>query len=769
MVLRDPAALLSPAHFTFLAVFFVSGFAALLYQVIWQRMLGFFGGADVYAVTIVVSAFMGGLGFGSLAGGHLADRLSGRGRLLAFVGCELAVAIFAMFSGLVYYDWLYSQLGSWQMSRLVMSLLIFAVTLWPTFFMGMSLPLLTTAMTQDARQPARWVPLLYGWNTLGAACGSFMAVGVLFRMVDLVTAARLGAALSVACALATLAALRLAIRSAPPAEPSATSVSSAIARPPATGPSRVLGFRAWLAVYALSGFIALSLEIVWFRILGVTLKSNAFTFGHLLAVYLAGIGLGSLLGNLPFMRSRQPARAFFLLQAAIPSLAVVLLGLFVFLVHRLDAAGPLWHYLGRYETLSNEEIAQSGRGLFLTLYVLVPLVLLGPPTLLMGLSFGHLQRAVQTDLERLGRRVGSLQTANILGSMAGAILTGLVLLETVGSSGTLRLLVACSSLFGLLFVQGLPSRRLWPRRMAVVALTGLIAVLTPSPATLWATLHGTSADRVIYAEDGSGVAVLKTTPSRAGTVMHANGLGQSVLPYGGLHTVLGALPVMIHPAPVTIAVIGLGSGDTLFGFGGRPETERIDSIEILAAELAALRHYDRSQPYPALRMLLADPRVRHQLTDGRMLLSRATQKYDLIEADALRPTSAYAGNLYSVEYFELVRSRLEKGGLAVTWTPTERVINGFVRVFPYVLLFGESLAIGSESPIPFDRAQVDRRMQHAFTRDYYRRGGIDMDALLNGFLSEEPKSFGPGFDRRGLEDVNRDLFPKDEFAIPPRG
>src|SRR6185295_11212172 len=181
-------------------VFFVSGFAALLYQIIWQRMLSFFGGADVYAVTIIVSAFMGGLGFGSLTGGYLADRLAARGRLLAFAACELAVAVFATFSATIYYDVLYVQLGSWALSRAAMAAVIFAVTLWPTFFMGMSLPLLTTAMTHDARRPARWVPILYGWNTLGAACGSLVAAAILFRLVDFVTSVRIGAVLSFGCA-----------------------------------------------------------------------------------------------------------------------------------------------------------------------------------------------------------------------------------------------------------------------------------------------------------------------------------------------------------------------------------------------------------------------------------------------------------------------------------------------------------------------------------------------------------------------------------------
>ena len=177
----------------FLFVFFVSGFAALVYQTVWQRLLIFFGGADVYSVTIIVSAFMGGLGFGSLVGGHLADRLRGRTRLFAFAGCEVAVGIFALLSATIYYDVLYIRLGTWDVPRSVLGVVIFLVTLWPTFFMGMSLPLAARVLTDDARQPARWIPLLYGWNTLGAACGSFAAVAVLFRSFDFPTSLRAGA------------------------------------------------------------------------------------------------------------------------------------------------------------------------------------------------------------------------------------------------------------------------------------------------------------------------------------------------------------------------------------------------------------------------------------------------------------------------------------------------------------------------------------------------------------------------------------------------
>jgi predicted membrane-bound spermidine synthase len=754
---------LSLSGAAFLLVFFASGFAALLYQIIWQRLLTFFGGADVYSVTIIVSAFMGGLGFGSLAGGYLADRLSGRGRLYAFAACELAVAIFAAFSTNIYYDMLYIRLGSWALPRAGLAAIIFAVTLWPTFFMGMSLPLVTTALTRDARHPARWVPLLYGWNTLGAACGSLVASVILFRLFDFTTGVRLGALISVSCAVGALIAV--------PFVPGHRAAGNDITddAPGDTAPTRRPGARSfrlgtWIAIYALSGFVALSLEIIWFRVLGVLVKSNSFTFGHLLGVYLSGVAVGSLAGNIRRARESEPTRAFFLLQGAIPVVAAIALGLLVLAVDRVAVFQPLWDYLREYEPFRREDIWGRPRLAFV-LYVALPIWLIAVPTVMMGLSFAHLQRAVQTDLTSLGRRVGWLQTANIAGSMIGAMLTGLVLLGSLGTPGALVLLVLCGAVFFLLYARTVPTRIAYWKSAAAVLVIAAALWMIPSGLTLWARLHGSQPLEIVQSEDGSGLSVLKTQLGASQTIVYANGLGQSSLPFGGIHTALGACPALLHPNPVSIAVIGLGSGDTVFSAGGRAETRTIDSIEIIAPELDTLRQLDRWRHYPGLRSLLNDDRVQHWFTDGRALLRKGGRRYDIIEADALRPTSAYAGNLFSVEYFELLRAHLNPGGIAITWTPTLRVVDSFIKAFPHVLYF-ERLAAGSETPIEFDRAAIERRMQDPFTRDYYARGGIALDVAVRPCLESPPAVYGPGFDRTKLTDVNRDLFPKDEFVIP---
>lgn len=769
------------ASWLLLVLFFASGFAALLYQIIWQRLLTLFGGADVYSVTVIVSVFMAGLGLGSLTGGHLADRLPPRARLLAFAAAELAIALFAFASVPLLHDVLYPRLVSLDLSRLTTAAVLFATLLWPTFCMGLSLPLLAKAASLVDHRPAEWIGSLYGVNTLGAAVGSLVTVLVLVRALGFERTVQLGASLNLACAAGGLF---LAFAWAPgPAHDGEASPSSRTTHELAIAPPTTFSFRVWAVLYMLCGFVSLSLEVLWFRVLGVVLKSNSFTFGILLALYLSGVGGGALLAKRWSRRVTTAGPAFLLLQSGIGLYAGLSLALFANAVHT-DALSFLWRYLGDYEALdlgaalhgigllavgAAAQPARDAAWLFLAVYLGVPFFLIGIPTLFMGACFTLLQRATQTDPSLVGRRLGWLQTSNIVGSTLGTVVTGLALLQARGSPGTLKLMVALSGVFLVLWVRarsGGDLRKLGPGAAAAVSVVAVVVALSPGAATLWPSLHGASADRVIVGEDASGLSVLKDHPRpEIATSVFVNGLGQSQVPYGGGHTRLGMLPVLLHPHPRSLAIIGLGSGDTVFAAGGRQETERIDCIEIIRPQLETLRSLDRRRIYPGLTALLEDPRVHYSFTDGRAFVARMSRSYDVIEADALRPTSAYAGNLYSREYFDLIRSRLAPGGLGVTWGPTPRICDTFLSVFPNVLRFGDIL-IGSEGPIAFDRAALQARLDDPFTQAYYRRAGIDPAQQLHAFLVAGPTVYGPGIDRSSLTDLNTDLFPKDEYGVP---
>jgi spermidine synthase len=770
-------------------VFFASGFAALLYQVVWQRLLVFFSGADVYSVTIIVAAFMAGLGAGSLVGGHLADRSSRRTSLAMFVGAEFAIALFGLFSKEFFYDFLYQNHRELGQSGVLLSAVLLLSLLWPTFFMGVSLPLLAKALTPDIGQAAPIIGRLYGINTLGAAVGSIITTWALLPRLGLERSLLVGATLNFACAAAgiflVLARKQLSQNPAPIrpiAETEGSSPRPSLAPIAPSEPVGQFGFGTWVLLYGLSGFIALSLEILWFRLLGVMLKSTAFTFGTLLAIYLGGLSLGALAGTIFVKRSRRPMIVFLALQSLVGLCAGLTVAVFVSLL--VSSRFPhLFAYFGARESIDvpaafrgihdwlNGQPGSAGDQIqwLGTLYVALPVVLVGPTTVLMGLSFPYLQKAVQIDAARIGRRVGTLQVSNIVGGMAGTILTGLTCLSLFGTALTLKLVVGGAGIFAALWWWNAFPRL---RRIAIVpgiALPALMLVALPNAETLWATLHGTYPARIVFQEDGSGVSLMRSDQDDLThrVDVFVNGVSQSWVPYGGVHSALGALPVLIHPNPRDVAVIGLGSGDTVFSMGGRSETQNIACIEIVRPQLETLRRLSGLNPYFGLGMLLGDSRIRHIAGDGRAFVMRSNTRYDVIEADALRPTSAYAGNLYSREYFELLRDHLKPGGFAVTWAPTPRVRQTFLRVFPYVLRFND-IAIGSLEPIQLNLLALYSRVKDPLVRDYYARAGINIESLVGRYAQPGGATqYGPEDERTDPSTLNTDLFPRDEFDLPP--
>jgi predicted membrane-bound spermidine synthase len=750
-------------------LFFLSGFAALVYQVAWQRLLVVFAGGDVLAITIIVTAFMAGLGCGSFFGGVLADQGTQRRNLLLFGAAEALIAIFGLVSKPLFYDLLYLKFGGIADSRLLTAAVLMLALLIPTFLMGMSLPLLARAMIHDLPGAAVKTGRLYGVNTLGAAAGALITTWMLLPLHGMEGAIRHAAVLNGVCAAGILPLLWLRIKEAGEAKPAVKQDESG------------WSLRRCLMIYALSGFIALALEMLWFRLLGVMLKSTAFTFGTLLAVYLGGIGAGSLTGTLLAPRVRRPARWFLALQCGIGVYAGLITTVVLAEVNQWPPLEWVRLYLDSYEPVDANTAVQllqqwwSGvlspqeagmARIFPSLHLGLPLLLIGPPTLLMGLSFPLLQKAAQSDLALVGRRVGWIQTANIAGSMLGAVLVSTCLLPLFGTAMTLRLLVALCGVFGLLAL----SQAQWPFKLVFAVIMLACIALIPDQRTLWARAHGTTPDRIHLAEDGAGVSVLKKPvpgDANAATMVFVNGIGQSWIPFGGVHTALGALPTLLHPKPEEIAIIGLGSGDTLFSAASRIETREIVCVEIIGAELETLRQHAAESSYAGLHTLLEDGRIRHVIGDGRQFLMTTSQRFDIIEADALRPTSAHSGNLYSEEYFRLLLSRLKPGGYAVTWAPTKRVHDTFVSVFPHVLSLPHIL-IGSNQPIPWDVAALRLRLSHLELRHHYAAAGVDLPGLLLPFLAPETpvRAFSPEFDRSRLMDLNTDVFPRDELSLP---
>jgi spermidine synthase len=743
--------------------FFLSGAAALVYQVVWQRILTLHTGIGVVSVALIVAAFMAGLGLGSHLGGVLSARVSPRRALRLFALIELAVGLFAAASGRLYYEGLGALAAGLYRTTAGAALAHFLAFLLPTTLMGMSLPFLVRATVRDAGSASRIIGGLYGVNVLGASAGALLAPWVLVRHLGMEGAALVGTAANLVAAAAALAAGHREAAGAA-ATPEAPQPATAVT-PPGSGlessgkiqdltPSGSL--RLWTVLYALSGFLALSLEVVWFRLVDVGVKSTAFTFGTVLCLYLLGLGAGSLAGGVRAARLARPLEAFLDYQLLLLGLA----GGAVALVAWLPPGFPVYRWFVDY--WRHDPFFQLGAdwnaGALARLYGLLPLALFGAPTVLMGLSFGALQRAVQDDPATSGRKVGLLQAANIAGCTAGSLVTGLVLLERVGTASTLRLLVAAGGLV-FLFVRA-RAAGVSLRLVARAAAVGLVLLALPSNDRLWKRLHGVTVDEPpsFIGEDASALSVIVPGVEWRWRVT-VNGLPHSWLPYEGIHTLLGAVPALIHPAPEEVAVIGLGSGETAWAVACRKETRSLRVYEIAASQPRLLRAVSAIAPFAGLVELLSDPRVAMEAADGRRALARDERRYDIVQVDAMFRTSAGSGNLYSVEFFRLCASRLKPGGLVCTQKPSRRVGLTFAEALPHALDFG-NIVVGSNDPIPMDAAAWETRLM---SPEVARRfDAATIEGIRDRLRDAVPARRNPGA-RIGL---NHDLFPRDEFGTP---
>ncbi|HEY9642584.1 MAG TPA: fused MFS/spermidine synthase, partial [Coleofasciculaceae cyanobacterium] len=284
-----------------LMLFFISGFTALLYQVVWQRLLGLFSGSDVHSVTIVVASYLLGLGLGSWAAGRLSDRLSRQRAVQTYGLCNLGIAGFAVLSRFLFYDLLFRHFSLLAQSTAWTLLIVFVSLLIPTFLMGVSLPLLSTAISRSADRAAPLVGLLYGVNTLGSGLGTLLGGWYILGTLGYEQTIYGSATLS---ALVGLVSLGIAWQFDHQALPTPVSTLQ-----PATRAVWI-----WCVLVFCSGLVAISLEIIWFRVLETVLQSIAYTYAHLLAFILISNALGSVIGAIAVPSIRNPRQVFLWIQ-----------------------------------------------------------------------------------------------------------------------------------------------------------------------------------------------------------------------------------------------------------------------------------------------------------------------------------------------------------------------------------------------------------------------------------------------------------------------
>jgi hypothetical protein len=722
-------------------LFVVSGAAALVYQVAWQRLLALTTGVGVYSVAIITAAFMAGLGLGSHAGGVISARLTARRALAAFGLIELGVAAFAAVSVPLYYGVLYQRASALYdgLGRATVTHLLSLLP--PTVLMGMSLPFLVRGLVRARAGAARTIGYLYGANALGAALGAFLTPWVLLRFLGVTGAVQAAAAGSALAGLGALLIARGALSAAAPG-PSPDA-------PPAAEPPQP--FRVWLLLYALSGFVALSLEMAWFRVLDVAAKGAAFTFGTLLAGYLVGLAAGTLAAARRAEALRRPLAVFLACQAGVVLSTLAAHAALAW----LPAAWPGVEWLVAYgHRQYGVKMAPFEGWAFAGVYVLLPLVLFGPATFLMGFGFPVLQRATQSDPATSGRRVGILQAGNIAGCALGSLVTGLLLFDAVGTSGVFRMLAGVAAAVALVGARALRDRRFAGAAAALL----LLAAAFPGNDRLWRRLHGAPPPEDSFVEENAA-SVTALTPQPGGYRLAVNGRHNSWLPFGWLHTIIGAMPAVAHPAPAEVAVIGLGSGDTAWAAGCRDTTRRVTVFEIASSQPRLLARVAGQPTMSRLHDFLRDPRVTIVGDDGRRRLQADGRTYDLIVNDSIDFDTSMVTHLQSVEYYRLVRSRLRPGGLFCALARTPRLRAAVQRVFPHTVYFREDLLLAGAEPIVIDREGWTARLRSPHVVEYLGRARMrEVVAFV------ERAHYGRPLPPDA--DVNRDLEPKDEFFRP---
>jgi spermidine synthase len=730
-------------------LFFLSGFAALVYQTAWHRMLGLFGGADSISAAIVVGAFLAGLGIGSLAGGLVVDRMSRRTALLGFAACELGIALFAAMSPFLFYDVIFGQLLPLADSRLAVFIVVFMGLLWPTFLMGCSLPFLSKAVVQDIAASARQIGWLYGLNTLGAGVGAFIAGWVIIGHAGYDGAVYIAAIMNVVVAAGgLLLALRRRVFQADAPRAAASPV-----RPGNAGDGSLV--LRWCLLVFVSGFLIVALQIVWYRLVGVVLQSNAYAFSLVLGVFLVGDALGLVHGARTIGRIADPRGFFFRMQAVAALLAI---------------GGVLLAWvLVTYGVLPDDFVDRdivTARPADIALIAFLTALIVLPASFVMGFSFPVVQKAVQQDMAVLGRRVGLVQLANILGNSAGSLVAGLALLHWLGTAGTLRVLALIGLAFALVALLGAPSRSSRLHTVALACALSAAIIVLPAGAALWHGLHGVeAAERSVVSEDRTGIVLLRLGEANRGR-MYIQGHSQSCLPFCTVHAFLGAIGPMTHPDPKRVLVIGSGSGGTPYSAGIDPRTQEVRTIEIVGPVIRSLEGFVAGGGRFGIDRFLTDPRYRTEIADGRHALAIETRQYDVIEADAILPKSSLSGLLYSQEFFRQVRARLAPGGIFVQWAPTERSLQTFRSVFPHVVMVHPAL-LGSDRPIPYDAERILARLDDPQIMAHLEAAAVDFDELRQWFRDKHPEVINDGTVGT-VADPNTDLFPRDEYYLNRR-
>jgi spermidine synthase len=729
---------------------FVSGAAALLFEMLWFRQAGLAFGNGVWASSLVLASFMAGLALGNGLVARFGGRIDRPVRFYAALEAAIGVGGVALVWALPLFGawlvplWRPFLEQPWFLNPLRL-LIGFLLLLIPATAMGATLPVLVKALRAHDPNFGSVLGRLYGWNTLGAVVGSVAGEAALIEWLGVRGAAFVAATLNAAAALGAIGLARWL-------EPRRSTTEPAASRARASAAAR-----SFLAAAFFAGAIVLALEVVWFRFLHLFVRDTSLGFAFVLAVVLAGIGLGGALAG-GWLR-RDPG-------AFRHATAIALLA----------GAATAFAYRGFSIVIAPYEgklIREAADILWLSAALMFPV------SLLSGMLFTVTGTALGRDIAPETRAAGWLTLSNTVGGGLGALAGGFLLLPKLGLEPSIFLLAA---LYGVVAVLLLGARDRESRtgrsrsRFASGAAFALALVLFP-----FGRMEGEFIPIVAGRMDDPGAAIAGLREGRTETVLYLRSdLYREPMTFrlvtgsfGMASTTVWARrymkqfvywPVALHPDPERALLISFGIGNTAKALTDTRSLTHIDVVDISrdVLEMSDIVFSDAAE-HP-----LRDPRVRVHVDDGRFFLLTASNRYDLITSEPPPPKHSGVVNLYTREYFQLIYDRLAEGGINTYWLPvhsllpgdTKAIIRAYCDVFADCSLWSGA---GYNWMLVGSRDARWQRSEERFNRQWSEpRIARELRAL--GF--EKPEQLGATFiaDAPHLRRVTKDVLPlTDDF------
>ncbi|MFT5904559.1 MAG: spermidine synthase [Cryomorphaceae bacterium] len=661
-----------------MVMMFVSGFAGLVYQVLWMKQLGLLFGNTAHATSITLAAFFAGIGFGSWWWGRRTSASANPLRLYAAleVGIVLTALIYFVILKIFYgiYPHVYESISGTAWILIIKFALSLLLIFPAAFFMGGTIPAIGQAIIRHRSRFGRMAAFIYGTNTLGAALGVSYAAFVLIPTYGFKTTYAIAISLS-----AAVAGLSWWLSRRPEATIDPTESTHLLEDEPESGKEsesqeNSLSDRIILPLCFFSGFSVLSLEVLWTRIFAQVHENSVYSFAIILTVVLICLAVGAWISSLLSRLKLPPLQ----ITGVLVLFGGALLLLNPWMLMQVTNDLQPFYKLESWDNYVSRIFSIGFRGIGLTVLAL-------------GMVFPFLMKATEQHANQPGRTLGRILAANTLGAISGALICGFILLPSFGMWGSLQVLAAGYLIVCLLLPIGWKRAAIITRSGAAVCLILLFTLLNPTKYPTQGQHPNLKPVKILQTWEGSDCTVTAVEKNNGHISIKINGsysLGSTRVFAEQVNQ--SRIPLMIYPQVKSIFNIGFGTGMSA-GASLGPEFPNVNSVissELTPAVVEAAKSYI---PPEMTGGIFTDPRSSILIEDGRHYLMASNKKFDMINADLFLPYRRGAGSLYSLDHYQAAAKRLNPDGIYVQWLPLYQITETEFGVIAHTMLeaFGQ--------------------------------------------------------------------------------